>query len=1423
MATAHRVRRPAQTACSGDAASPTLLCFRAPDLISPYAGADLEPTPSDNRDHWCHRHRRVVVLAVTTWTKGEQIAGIVSAVCGVLAVGAAVVPLLSRPEGSERNHRWWVVRTGRVRAGKDSTAITGASAFGDVLPDSVDLLRTGRITVGDESVAITGLQTAGSHARKEAAPQSATVGPTSPRDIESQMDVERSGQVRAGDNSTNVTGVVGSLTIARPADVPRPRHTDYLVRVRQLRPETLRGRELEVAELAEFCSCADGPAYVWWQAGPWAGKTALMAHFVDNPPAAVRIVSFFVIARDAAEADSDAFLEVVIPQLAEIAELPVPSTVAGNRKRDFFWELVEKADAACAGRGERLVLLVDGLDEDRSLTVPGSARSIASILPKQAGRSFRVIVAGRQNPPIPADVQADHPLRDPAIVRLLAPSPHGLAIRAQAELQLRAHLDDGGLQHEVLAFVTVARGGLTVSDLAELTGETVPRVRDVLDSHSGRAYQLRNQVWSTAEEVMLAHDKLREAAQEGIAPAEWNKKLAALARWAASYRDRGWRADSPEYLLTGLQRVLLEVGDVAGLVAHVADLDRLELLRSVTGGDAAGLGQVNAAIEHVGSDSANAELIVRLALVRDHLSDRNGNLPQEVPEVWVRLGEPRRAEALAESSIDPSTRSDALGLLIKPLIECGYGNRVGRVIEKARAAATLADAEVPWSSSYRLILADRLQAAGFRDEAVDLLHRVYESDQVRDIRSAVMALDLLELVAPDDAVHRDATVTEVLATRFDTMERIEVVDEIASVRLLRHDPRTVADLVTSAIVEAISIPQPIYHFDVFRRLANFAASAGRVASAVALLDRIQALARSLPKVWNRIDALRAAAILACDLDDAQAARSFALEARDLIDSTAEPAPGQQRQMMLRQLAGTLGRAHAAEEALATADRATDPDRRHELLASIATVLVEVGQINTANRILGQLPDATDTANAHLAMAQHHASAGRFWAADVALAAVTDPSRRARALGSSALYAIGHDDTDRARTIAVEAENIARGILPRQRAIRVLCALGVAHHQLGDAVRAHTAVAAGLQEAHRTVSNLEQGTWASLCRAAVALAETGQQEVAQSVAAEVVDLAAERLSSGRLLFVETSEIIQGLAPMGSSVRRRMSALLTAIPPHNRNGQWFASVAYVAYQYLDPATASRVLDMAVERLKSSSADEERARVSVGIAATSMRLGRTEQAYEHLVAAIGIADTLSPGSRRSILDQALYNMGGMDEGRAYEAVIGHVDPSDYEYLCLSLAGALGELGRLDEAGRYREEFTGETRRDFVEHFADGLVRGGLSAEAMAEYHLAEDAETSQRLIVVAVRAQMARNEIVTAVQLATRCPVTSELRNMLPDLLEQCDTDQARAVASICAIHDPVSDIADHLASTLPEILVANEDVIRRIYRDNGELHN
>ena len=62
----------------------------------------------------------------------------------------------------------------------------------------------------------------------------------------------------------------------------------YVQQVRRIAPPDPPGLVGREAELAAFCVEPGGGRYVWWQAGPWAGKSALLSTFVLRPPPGVR-------------------------------------------------------------------------------------------------------------------------------------------------------------------------------------------------------------------------------------------------------------------------------------------------------------------------------------------------------------------------------------------------------------------------------------------------------------------------------------------------------------------------------------------------------------------------------------------------------------------------------------------------------------------------------------------------------------------------------------------------------------------------------------------------------------------------------------------------------------------------------------------------------------------------------------------------------------------------------------------------------------------------------------------------------------------------------------------------------------------------------------------------------------------------------
>ena len=262
----------------------------------------------------------------------------------------------------------------------------------------------------------------------------------------------------------------------------RPARSAYLRQVERIAPPQLLDREAELADLAGFCLDERRGPYMWWRAGPWAGKSALLSTFVLHPPEQLRgrvwLVSFFITARLASQDTRDPLTTVLTEQLCELLGQDLPAGLSEATREAALLDLLAQAATACQEAGGRLVLVVDGLDEDRSTTTGPHAQSIAGLLPPVPPAGMRVVVAGRPNPPIPDDVPDRHPLRDPGIIRLLADSPHARDLQRLGQSELKRLLEGTPVEKDLLGLITAARGGLSGQDLRELTGASLVEIED---------------------------------------------------------------------------------------------------------------------------------------------------------------------------------------------------------------------------------------------------------------------------------------------------------------------------------------------------------------------------------------------------------------------------------------------------------------------------------------------------------------------------------------------------------------------------------------------------------------------------------------------------------------------------------------------------------------------------------------------------------------------------------------------------------------------------------------------------------------------------------------------------------------------------------------------------------------------------------
>ncbi|MFB7076458.1 NACHT domain-containing protein, partial [Streptomyces sp. NPDC056308] len=431
--------------------------------------------------------------------------------------------------------------------------------------------------------------------------------------------------------------------------VPR---SGYLREVEQWAAvDVFEGREDELAAMAAFGTAPDEEpsthrGYWRWLAEAWSGKTTLLARFALNPPAEVDPLAFFITQRSAGQSDRTAFLAAMQRQLREyLHDKDVECTEPGQ-----FLETLELAAKQAQAAGRRLVLIVDGLDEDTGVKSASSAYSITALLPRTLPPGVRVIVAGRPNPRLPSDAHAEHPLRDGMVNHALLASPAAHAARERAEADLEMLIGQGGLTRDLVGLTAAASGGLSAADLAALTSSSTRMVELALGGATGRSFQHRPAQWtlnndgSSAELYSFAHQALLEGARN-ILEHQMDAYRGRIHEWADDWRRTGWTAGTPEYLLLGYPQALRQLGDTTRLTNLATDATRHERIWQTTGTDTEALAEIADAFRLQAPDP-DIPACLLLNHRRHKLEQATTNTPDDLIITWAHLGHIRRALSL---------------------------------------------------------------------------------------------------------------------------------------------------------------------------------------------------------------------------------------------------------------------------------------------------------------------------------------------------------------------------------------------------------------------------------------------------------------------------------------------------------------------------------------------------------------------------------------------------------------------------------------------------------------------------------------------------------------------------------------------------------------------------------------------------------
>lgn len=834
---------------------------------------------------------------------------------------------------------------------------------------------------------------------------------------------------------SDLRGMLASSTSANSGLV----RSAYLNQVvRRIAPGELRDRGSELEELARFCTGPHDRSYLFWQGPAWAGKSALMSWFAIHPPPEARVLSFFVTSRWAGHSDRSAFVEVMLEQAAAVLREPLPPSLPATREAHLL-ELLERAAEASQQQNIRLVLLIDGLDEDHGVSGVAEGHSIAALLPPRPPAGMRIVVAARPHPPIPPDVVDDHPLRDRGIVLTLRPSRHAAVLRFDMQRDLARLVRGGKYEQDLLGFVTAAGGGLSAQDLAELTRTQAWQVEERLGSVAGRSFDRRSSQWrppeAAADVYVLGHEDLQASASQLLGGARLEVYRRRLHAWADGYRRRSWPDSTPEYLLRGYYSMLRDTGDVPRMVSCATDAVRHDRMLDISGGDTAALAEI-AAVQDTSCrlDVLDIQAMVLIALHRDVLLQRNANIPAGLPAAWAWLGRPSRAEALLGALTDPRLLTKAVAALAPAFAK----------VREFRRATELASA-----------IDDGYERANVLDDVVSAMVAEGEIDQAESLARSVFPPDfkdralacLVDVVAAGGDLDRAAEIANSIPAADQQMQALALLAQRSTIAGDGERARRVVAKVRALLHSSQSDSGVRRHMVLLFAVRALAAAGD--------FDQAERLARSESDTREQLDSLNELVRMTAAAGDLELAERLARSIGDDVVNSGR----------LRNYQGSA----LASVAVAAA-RVGDLDRASRLLTSlnshhVGEVLPEVvaaaaatGGLADAEALIVAATGTEDRpeyvkTDALTALATEAARLGRLPDVEKVVGSLGNVSWRADALAAAAVAAASAGLTDQARSHAVQAEALARSVGSKgwrdQALMDVSRALAIAGH-LDDA-------------------------------------------------------------------------------------------------------------------------------------------------------------------------------------------------------------------------------------------------------------------------------------------------------------------------------------------------------------------------------------
>jgi tetratricopeptide (TPR) repeat protein len=1107
---------------------------------------------------------------------------------------------------------------------------------------------------------------------------------------------------------------------------------DYRLWLEEIAPDDLLDRREELALLTAFCDTRD--PYLWLEAQPWAGKTALLAWFALHPPEHIDVVYFFTRAVEASESDHFAFTRRVLPQLAALTGDPLPTNWEGSASDDLRRRLLTKAAEQAQQRGRRLLLIVDGLDEDRGTT------SIAAKLPRKPHPNLRVLLASRDSAAVTNLLDADHPLRR-LIRKAVTPSEHAHDLRVRAEQEVDALLEAGRWSRDVIGFIAAVEGGLSTRDLAELTKRPYEDVKDVLQRQAARSLTAHavTLAMAVADEprYVLAHEVLLQQASTRLGD-QFPNYYRRIHAWAERYAQQDWPETSPAYLLLDYSQTLRSVGDVERLRRLASDAARHDRLLDATGGDSAAIAEIGSSLRLMAQQpQPDVVDMCLLARTRDDLEARNANVPGELLEAWVRHGRISRATAVAEASGTIS----ALVTLVRALAKHGD---VDKAVEFAARRWT-PHARVASLASVACVLAEH----GTDDRYADLADSALQTaTSITDREARVTSLSNLaeSFHAVGDrkrcSAAADHAIDAALAMAVDNERRGSVLVSAAKMLVKIDDRDRFARLAASFTDEAPALPE--------YELGEIVEALGRLHLRDPAIALVGAIADESDRA-SRMASLAATLATAGDCEGAVQA------ARVVSDTTVRKSI---RDSCLGEIAIAIARNGDAESAQQVAGMTSEGKDRAYFLANIAVALAESGKPSDAQTVIRAISSQSARNVAHGCLAIISAAAGHFERAETDLAAIT-PLDRDQPF-SARWEEIG---------VRVEFEGAKADDTPVN---RYLDHLTEPENEAFWRVATEMAGRGDVKSAGDLIGRVadDYGQARALATVAGSVADSGDASTCRQMVEAAVDLTAQILVAAERAVVLAIAAV-ALSRAGDSDRsHELADLAIGLGPRDRMGD-----ADLAAELATNLARAGHIAHAVRAVEAVRYDFSRDRAFSSLGSALLGLGYLTEAQE-------LADRIKNAYiRDDTLTEVAKACAVVNPDQAERAAEGIASEFTRDEVLADLAESFGRQHDWDRAERMASAIGSNLHRiDAVAPLVEELAEVGDVQRAERLARMAANPVERQRLLSVIVSALASKGDIAEAEKVAIGMATKTEAKAYLAEALAAAGlTDQALAEAN------------------------------------------